>query len=394
MELIKKILGPFTNINFGKLFISQFMCHLADILVILYLFVHTMGTKNIYATNILFLAYFIPLILFSPFLGKLEKHISKNKILLCSVLIRLAACGLLFLISQKFILSLNLYYVFAFLIGIGSAMFYPAQMSLIPELIPPKQLSYANALNSSSILLAIFAGIVVLNFIIPQKSNIFFPVILLMYLISTICIFIKQPKLTPKIFRTKLHKKGLYITAICLILNFIIVLLPNTLNSLITDTFTSQKDLITWTQLRTAVECGILTAIGGIILVSIIKPKKNKMPALSLKLLCAALLVTLLCIKLETLYAIVFIIGILSTVIRTMLDTTIQRTALEKGFAFGVQNSLFIMSFVIGNIISLFNIIYLNLIQFVDIIKVLSVEMSLVIIAMFVFSKSFRRLFK
>ena len=145
MDIIKNKLGPLSNIEFDKLFITQIFSHFADAIVQFLFIAQLLQISNNAGKSIafMFFVFLLPQFLISPFSGALCDRFSRKAILSISCLFRALAVGAF--ICLLHLLSVNLIYIFAFILGIGAAFFYPAKMSAVTNIIKSCQLKFANA---------------------------------------------------------------------------------------------------------------------------------------------------------------------------------------------------------------------------------------------------------
>lgn len=73
-------------------------------------------------------------------------RLSPRRVMLASNAVRLTAVGVLGLIALAGAVQLWMLYAFALVFGVADAFFYPAQTSIVPELVEPSQLQQANGI--------------------------------------------------------------------------------------------------------------------------------------------------------------------------------------------------------------------------------------------------------
>ena len=174
MDILKK-LGPFTNVNFNKLFLGQIFSYLGDAVVQIALMawvINQGGKAGPEMSKILFF-FVLPSFLLSPIAGAMADRFSRKTLMLVSNFIR---AGLVLILPAIIFGKLNfqgndllvLIYTFSFLMGTGSAFFYPAKQSAVPNLVKAEHLQLANALNAGSSTVAILLGAVITGFYVNK----------------------------------------------------------------------------------------------------------------------------------------------------------------------------------------------------------------------------------
>lgn len=143
------LLGLFTYPTFAFYWLGQVFKVLGDRIytIILPFVVFELG-GNAASIGQLFAAYMVPQLVFLLFGGVLLDRISRRVVLLAATLTKvLFLLGLLFLLSNE---SLNMAYMYllAAMTGLASALFLPATLSIIPEIVPEGDLTRANALKT------------------------------------------------------------------------------------------------------------------------------------------------------------------------------------------------------------------------------------------------------
>lgn len=167
MNILKR-LGLLTNVNFNKLFLGQIFSYLGDAIVQIALMawvINQGGKAGPEMSKILFF-FVLPSFLLSPIAGAMADRFSRKTLMIFSNFIR---AGLVFILPSIIFGKLNfhgnelqiLVYAFSFLMGTGSAFFYPAKQSAVPNLVKAEHLQFANALNAGSSTVAILLGAVI-----------------------------------------------------------------------------------------------------------------------------------------------------------------------------------------------------------------------------------------
>lgn len=163
-----EITGVFKNQNFLKLLVGQIFSYLGDAVVQIALMawvINQGGKAGPEMSKILFF-FVLPSFLLSPIAGALADRFSRKTLMIISNIFR---AGLVFVLPAIIFGKLNisgnhlqiLVYAFSFLMGSGSAFFYPAKESAVPNIVKAEHLQFANALIAGSSTIAILLGAVV-----------------------------------------------------------------------------------------------------------------------------------------------------------------------------------------------------------------------------------------
>ncbi len=156
----------FHNAEFMSLWLAQIFSQFADRAVFV-LFVallttydnpqivgHVVGAAQL--TSILYVAFTIPAIVFSPFAGVYVDRLSNKTVLIVSNLVRAFFVGISSLEFFKHHIIATLF--LAFMISIGSQFFGPAETSSIPRLVKQGDLYCANSLFFTTMMIALGFG--------------------------------------------------------------------------------------------------------------------------------------------------------------------------------------------------------------------------------------------
>lgn len=400
MDGIKKKFGPLANLEFDKLFLGQVFSHFADaivqfLLVAILLQLSGSAGKSI---AVMFFVFLLPQFLLSPFSGALCDRFSRKAILSTSCLFRAITVGAIIFLAPK--LYQNLIYAFAFVLGTGSAFFYPAKMSAVTNVVKSEQLKFANALTSSIGAIALLFGAFAANYLITFGNIQAFLVVATMYLIASILTafikfiipqnyFVKKEKTNDMIVAfnyLKKHKKALYLVGLTICLQFIVAVFSNGLNALITDYYgLSFSDL---TYLRTLLGIGIVAGMGATIYFARIM-RIPHLFASGFSVLCLALITAPLCKTMESAWMWLIPIGMADAVVIVMLDTILQKITPDRvrGKIFGLNLTASTLSFLIGTAIVAHIVGFINPLNVFRGIAVISFVLAALIL---VFDKSFR----
>jgi MFS family permease len=100
----------------------------------------------------------IPRAIFMLVGGALTDRFSPRVIMLVSNLLRLGLISLLAVLVIGGIIQLWMLYIFALLFGLADAFFYPAQSSIVPQIVAEKDLQTGNAIVQGTAQLSLFLG--------------------------------------------------------------------------------------------------------------------------------------------------------------------------------------------------------------------------------------------
>ena len=190
--------------------------------------------------------FLLPQFILSPFSGAICDRFSRKAILSISCLIRVLTIGMLIVLLPK--LSSNSIYLFAGILGLNAAFFYPAKMSAITNIVEKTQLKFANALTSSIGAIALLFGALIANHLNKFENHISFGIVACLYLFAAVLTSFLKFQFPQKYFKKeksndikiafnylKKHKKAFYLVILSICLQFIVAVFSNSLNALITD---------------------------------------------------------------------------------------------------------------------------------------------------------------
>lgn len=172
MKKESKILAVFENKEFLKLWIGQIFSYLGDAIVQIALMAWVIslgGHSGSEMSKILFF-FVLPSLLLSPLAGALSDRFSRKTLMVLSNLFRASLVFVIpVLLFGKVVPHLHtMVYAFSFLIGSGTAFFFPAKQSIIPNLVKSEHLQFANALNAGTSTIAILLGAVITGLYISK----------------------------------------------------------------------------------------------------------------------------------------------------------------------------------------------------------------------------------
>lgn len=405
-EFTKK-LGPFANLEFDKLFLGQFLSHLGDAVIQMSLIAWAItltektGSASAMAT-ILFL-FMLPQFLLGSFAGVCVDKFSRKIILFTSNLFRALITFLIaYLTIKSAIVSLNVIYLFAFVVGIGATFFYPAKMAVLTNVVDSEQLKFANALNVGSVTFTALVGAALSGFYIPKIGlhNVFVANAVI-YTIAAIFLmvisFVKAQKFSDvkltiiediKSARMylKSHKRALYLVLLSIGLSLITALFTNALNTLAVDYYKLGIEGVA--KLKTMLGVGVILGM----IVSIFFSRFMKLThlfALGFITLFVALFTSPLCRTMNQAWFWLATIGIADTVILVMINTILQKVVPDRvrGKVFGLQQTVTTLSFLGGTFSIALIADRVNPLLIFKLIAVISFAIAMLVM---LFDKSFR----
>lgn len=342
--------------NFYTLYIAQLLSHFADAIAMFLLgaLLVTLSESVGKSIVIAFLAFLIPQFLFGPVSGVTGTKFSKKWLLALS-------CFFRFLVLLVVVLCIKNMthagvYVVAALTGTGAAFFNPVKMSVLPDFIKKSDLKYANVFFSTTAMTALLLGTFGANTLALGGQKSAFTLVCTMYLISgLICVFSNfgtRNKNSDLKFAGYFitHKKTCFIVSAALYLQFVSAIVINAFNAMITDFY--GLAFLDLTILRTVLGLGLI--IGALILLISEKFfRTRKLLFVFLILLSGVYLTSFVCQNTWIACVWVFLTGVFSAAVFTILDTIMQNiTPSEiRGIIFGLSLSLCTLSFIVGTMI-------------------------------------------
>jgi len=113
----------------------------------------------------------LPVLLFSPIAGVVADRVPKRTVLRCTQMAMAVPAALLGVLAVTGVVEAWHVYVLAFLFGVGTAFDTPARQSFVVEIVGPKDLSNAVALNSASFNLARMVGPAIAGLLIAALGS-------------------------------------------------------------------------------------------------------------------------------------------------------------------------------------------------------------------------------
>ncbi len=405
MNLILKKLGPLADINFDKLFLGQLFSHFSDAIVqftLVAILIDKIPDAG-KAIALTFFCFLLPQFLFSPFTGALSDRIQRKLILSLSALFRsiVTAIAVIIFLHSENINTLHIY-ALSFLLGCGSAFFYPAKMAIITNIIDSSQLKFANAINASIGSIAALFGAFGANFIIEHIGSFnCLRLLITTYLLSAMfCIIInlKYPQLSSdiknSIFREMKtakdylysHKKALYLVILSFCVQFIVAAFSNNLNTLVTDYYKLEFSQLTY--LRTILGLGIIIGIIFTIYLSRLI-RIVHLFSIGFIIMFVALFTANFCNSLSIAWKWLVPIGMADAMVVIMINTILQKITPDKvrGKIFGFSLTLDTFSLLTGTLAIILSTGHINPLNTFKIIAGISFILALSIL---LFDKAFR----
>lgn len=340
------------NKKFISLFVGQLCSHLADAFIqitIVGMIMAQVEKKGAIIAMVLFF-FLLPSLIFSPIAGICVDKFSRKKILIFSSLYRLILVGcfatLLILNMKNIALNMSFIYIFSFLIGIGTAMFYPAKMAIVPNLVKTKDLKNTNAFVSSSGVLSITVGAIIAGALINKFG--FLNCIYLdlgFYLIACLSLLFIGKEITKEktkqfsekklLYFLSKHKKAFNMLTLAVVLSLISAILYSGINAIAADTFNLSVYGIT----KLKGYMGVGGLIGVLLTLTLFnKAKLHKMLSFSFLILFVALFTIGLCNTYPKAMLWLGLIGVSASILLISVDTILQKTTPDnmrgKIFAF------------------------------------------------------------
>lgn len=350
------------NSEFLKLWVGQIISNLGDRIAQIALFstlVFTLKRSGAEMANIVFFMM-LPAFLMGHIAGAVADRFSKKAVMIASDLLRAVIILFLGFLIMKGAAPVVVIYALIFMIGVGDALFYPAKVAAIPNLVKIEELQTANALASTTGMIATllgtyFAGILIDKF----GQNIGYLVNGFTFCLSAGILFFLRLKpaetvtlqekasLSQKFiqdFRTawsylKDHQRAWKVILLSVALSFLSSFFYITLTSIAVDTFhlgTSGA-----TKLLTMLGCGMaLGAVIAILFNNKIKPVRLIVSSLFI------IFLTNITARMVTSYSLAWIwllsLGAANSLLLITLDTLLQRITPDRfrGKVFGFRSML------------------------------------------------------
>ncbi len=358
MDFILKKLGPLSNIDFIKLFLCQLFAHFSDAVVqftLVAILIDKLPSAG-KAIALTFFCFLLPQFLFSPLTGALSDKFSRKQILLYSSLFRslILAAGFFLIFYTNNIQALYIY-ILSFILGCGSAFFYPAKMAIVTNIVESSQLKFANALSSSIGSLSVLFGAFISNYFVSLIGayNTIALIIFTYFAASIFGLFINirykqnivnientvftDMKIAVDYLFT--HKKALYLVLLSFVVQFIVATFSNNLNTLVTDFYKLEFSDLTY--LRTILGIGIILGMFTTVYFARFM-KLLHLFSVGFLILFVTLFTANFCNSISIAWKWLIPIGITDAMIVIMLNTVLQKVTPDKvrGKIFGLSLTL------------------------------------------------------
>jgi MFS family permease len=147
------------NRNFRLLWIGEGISLLGDQFYLIALpWLVLSLTGNALAVGTVFAVAGIPRALFMLIGGALTDRFTPRKLMIGSNLVRMILTGLLAGLVMTNLIQIWMLYVLALFFGLADAFFFPAQTSMVPQLVDKEQLQKGNAIIQGTAHLSLFVG--------------------------------------------------------------------------------------------------------------------------------------------------------------------------------------------------------------------------------------------
>ena len=356
------------NKNFISFFLAQLSTHFGDALVqVLFMSAILSSIEKPGSTIALMLFFFVlPSLLVSMVAGSIVDRFSRKKIMIFSSLYRGTLLFAIIALTTIFSNQINLTSLIkplslsiSFLLGIGTAFFYPAKMAAVPNVVEQNFLKPANALISGSGTWALTFGALVATYILVHAGNamtyylacaVYFLAVILMLPVNLSndkgsdekhFNIIDDIKSTVGFLNS--HKKAMDMIMLAVIISLISATFYNAMNALATDVY--QVSVQGLAKLKCMLGCG--TFYGAVIMILFGKKfKTNKTLVISFLLLFVFLITTSCCTTFEKARFWLAGIGISASILKIIVDTILQKVSPNfirgKIFAFASMLETFV----------------------------------------------------
>ncbi|MCD7880008.1 MAG: MFS transporter [Candidatus Gastranaerophilales bacterium] len=388
------------NKNFVSLFISQLCTHLGDSIIQVILiaaFLSNMEKPGAIIALMLF-SFIFPSFVVSIWAGSIVDRISRKRIMILSALYRavVLVLALLYFIffadKSNLVSSLPVYgIILSLLIGVGTAFFYPAKMSSVPNVVNTENLKPATALISGSGTWALTFGALAASGLILKigSLNIYY-IACLMYIIPCLLLPVisfkndsNQDRYNEKFDISKdikktfsflfSHKKALNMIILGAALSLISAVFYNTMNTFASDFYhVSIEEL---SKLKCMLGYG--TVLGVIIIVLFGKKfKTNKTIVAAFLGLFLCLITAAFCTTFSRAYLWLGLIGLFAAIMKVTIDTVLQKVS--PNF---IRGKIFAFVSVLETFVSLIGIAFVSL--FVGIIHPITIFHCIAVVSAF-----------
>lgn len=164
MEAFKKL---FKNRNFSHLWFGQFVSAMGDRFTQMALLTITMILYADKGEKMAWITFYslLPFLIFGQIFGALADKLSRKRLMIISDILRAFLVASIPFIS-RYTNSLGYIYLIIFLVGTLSALFSPAKMAIVPNLIEKEKLISANSVVASSGMFSTLIGTLIAGYLI------------------------------------------------------------------------------------------------------------------------------------------------------------------------------------------------------------------------------------
>lgn len=164
--------NPFALRDFRLLWTGEAISALGDQFALIALpWLALLLTGSAFALGSVLALMAIPRALLMVLGGAFVDRMSPRRVMLFSNAVRLVAVTILGLIVLGGAVQLWMLYVFALVFGIADAFFFPAQQSMVPEIVSGEQLGQANAIVQGTAQLSVFIGPAIAGIVIAALGS-------------------------------------------------------------------------------------------------------------------------------------------------------------------------------------------------------------------------------
>ncbi len=407
MNIIKEL----CNKNYFNLFLAQLLTHFGDAIIQIVLIAAILNNieKPGSLIALMLFAFVFPSLIVSMVAGSIVDCFSRKKIMILSSLYRgivlILALGIFSFVQDKtsFIPMIKVYgIILSFLIGIGTAFFYPAKMASVPNVVSMTALKPANALVSGSGTWALTFGALLASTALLKTGSMnamyiacamyFIPCVLLSFVslrhnedFNNKSFDLLKDIQTTTDFLNK-HKKALNMILLAVVISLISAIFYNAMNALATDYY--QVSVQGLAQLKCMLGCG--TFYGAILMILFSKHfKTNKTLVISFIGLFLCLVTASMCTTFGKARFWLGGIGIFASILKITVDTILQKVSPNfirgKIFAFASMLETFVSLVGIG-----FVSLFAGIIHPIAIFHITAVISALMALTLLAFNKEFR----
>jgi len=390
------------NKNFASFFLGQLASHLGDAFIQISTVAIVMAQldKPGSAIALIFFFFLLPSLIIAPFVGILVDRFSRKRVMIYSVLYRLALISIFMGIALKVLhgqINNSFFYLYSFLAGIGMAIFYPAKMASVPNIVSQNNLKSANSLVSSSGSISITSGSVLAGAYILSHGVINCCILgIVAYLCATVLLFMvkvnREDELEDKNNRISTvsflyhHKKALNMIILVTILSLISATFYSAMNALATDIY--NVSIAGLSKLKGFLGSGSMAAI----FITLIFGKKMKLPktlVVSFTCIAIALLTASFCNTYTKALFWLSAIGFFAMLMQITIDTVLQKSTHNKvrGKIFAFKSMITTAATLLGTLIVSLGI---NSISPLDMFKGISFVCFVMAFLMILCEKDFR----